>query len=580
MNFDKRLLRQALTARLTLATTIAMGLLGAVAIIFQARQVSTIVARVFLERQTLLEIRPLLFGLLGWIVLRSLATLLSDAAAGATALRIKQALRQQLADKIIALGPAYLRSQPNGSADLISIAIQGIDALEAYFSQFLPQLALAALIPVTMLFVIIPLDPLTGLVLALTAPLLPLFLWLVGSASAVVTRRQWTALSRMNAFFLDTLQGLTTLKTLGRSRTHDQRIATISERYRQATMSVLRVTFLSALVLELVGTISTAIVAVEVSLRLLAGRIAFEQAFFLLILAPEFYWPLRQVGLRFHAASTGVAAAQKLFAVLQTEETSPASSTQPAPIMLAAPQRIRFEHVSYTYPNRPLAALQDISFELRAGQLTALIGPSGSGKTTLAWLLLRFLSPTQGEIRIDDQRLSELPLSAWRRQLAWVSQRPHLLRGSLAENLRLAHPGATEAQLWHALRAAHLDQWVTSQPLKLDTLIGEGGASLSSGQIQRLALARAFLRPANLLLLDEPTAHIDPMEEALLEQSTRNLLNSGKTCLVIAHRLPTIQRADWLIVLQAGQIVEQGRPADLQNGVYARLWQAYQGETH
>ncbi len=580
MNFDKRLLRQALTARLTLTTTIAMGLLGAVAIIFQARQVSTIVARVFLEQQTLLEIRPLLFGLLGWIVLRSLTTLLSDAAAGATALRIKQALRQQLADKMIALGPAYLRSQTNGSADVISIAIQGIDALEAYFSQFLPQLTLAALIPVTMLFVIIPLDPLTGLVLALTAPLLPLFLWLVGSASAVVTRRQWTALSRMNAFFLDTLQGLTTLKTLGRSRTHDQRIATISERYRQATMSVLRVTFLSALVLELVGTISTAIVAVEVSLRLLAGRIAFEQAFFLLILAPEFYWPLRQVGLRFHAASTGVAAAQKLFAVLQTEETSPASSTQPVPMMLAAPQRIRFEHVSYTYPNRSLAALQDISFELRAGQLTALIGPSGSGKTTLAWLLLRFLSPTQGEIRIDDQQLSELPLSAWRRQLAWVSQRPHLLRGSLAENLRLAHPGATEAQLWHALRAAHLDQWVTSQPLKLDTHIGEGGASLSSGQIQRLALARAFLRPASLLLLDEPTAHIDPIEEALLEQSTRNLLDSGKTCLVIAHRLPTIQRADWLIVLQAGQIVEQGRPADLQNGAYARLWQAYQGEMH
>jgi ATP-binding cassette subfamily C protein CydD len=577
MNFDRRLLRQALTARLTLATAIAMGLLGALAIIFQARQVSTIVARVFLEQQTLQEVQPLLFGLLGWVLLRSLATLFSDAAAGSTALRIKQALRQQLASKIISLGPAYLRNQPNGSADFLSVAIQGIDALEAYFSQFLPQLILAALIPAMMLFVILPLDPLTGLILALTAPLLPLFLWLVGSASAAVTRRQWTALSRMNAFFLDTLQGLTTLKTLALSRAQDQRIATISERYRQATMNVLRVTFLSALVLELVGTISTAIVAVEVGLRLLADRIAFEQAFFLLILAPEFYWPLRQVGLRFHAASTGVAAAQKLFAILNAETPSVPIPTQSTPTVLAAPKRICFERVSYTYSNRSTPALQEVSFELRAGQQTALIGPNGSGKTTLAWLLLRFLTPTNGQIRVDDHLLSEVPITAWHNQLVWVSQRPHLLQGSLAENLRLAYPGAAEAQLWQALRAAHLAEWVAAQPFQLETTIGEGGASLSSGQIQRLALARAFLRPANLILLDEPTAHIDPVEEALLEEATRQLLDSGKTCLVIAHRLPTIQRADWLIALQAGQIVEQGRPADLSNGIYARLWQAYQG---
>lgn len=576
MNFDRRLMRQALLAKWTLSATIGFGLLSALAIIFQARQLSQIVARVFLEEQTLGQTQPLLYGLIAWVVVRAIATWLGDAAAGASALRIKQALRQQLSEKITRLGPAFIRSQPNGSASLLAIAIQGIDALEAYFSQFLPQLVLAAIIPTAMLFIILPLDPLTGIVLGLTAPLLPIFLWLVGSASASVTQRQWSALSRMSAFFLDTLQGLVTLKTMGRSKNHTQRIGEISDQYRQATMNVLRVTFLSALVLELVGTISTAIVAVEIGLRLLSGRILFEQAFFLLILAPEFYWPLRQVGLRFHAASTGVAAAKKLFSILNLPSPTPVSDlTVPLPVW----HHIRFEKVSYTYPGRPAPAIKDISVELHAGQLTALVGASGGGKTTLTWLLLGFLQPNSGIIWIEDQPLSHISSTEWRSQIAWVPQQPHLLRGSLAENLRMAHPAAQEDQLWQALCAAHLDDWVALQPLGLQTPIGEDGARLSSGQAQRLALARAFLRPARLLILDEPTNHIDPIEEDLLERSTRNLLNSGKTCLVIAHRLPTIRRADWLIVLQAGQILEQGHPAALKNGAYARLWQAYQGTT-
>ena len=324
-----------------------------------------------------------------------------DLSSSAAARRIKQALRQRLHLHLINLGPAYLRGE-TGEADvrsgeLVNVSTEGIDALEVFYSQYLPQIALAALIPLSILVFVFPVDFLSGMILLVTAPLLPIFMYLIGSASETLTRKQWQGLSRMSAYFLDVLQGLATLKSLGRSRDQVDVIKKVSEQYRQTTMGVLKVTFLSALVLELIATLSTAVVAVEVGIRLLYGKMAFEQAFFILILAPEFYLPLRLLGTRFHAAMAGVQAGKRIFEILDlpvSNEASVLSNKSYPKNEIIPPPSITFKDVGYVYSNNR-SALEQVSFEIPPGKMTALVGESGAGKTTLTWLLLRFLKPLQ-----------------------------------------------------------------------------------------------------------------------------------------------------------------------------------------
>ncbi|HNS36345.1 MAG TPA: thiol reductant ABC exporter subunit CydD [Anaerolineaceae bacterium] len=581
MNLDPRLLRQAWQARFALLATILLGLLGALAIVFQARMLSQIVAGVFIDHHTLAQVQPLLILLLGVILLRVLVSLAGDLSANAVAVKVKNNLRTLLMRRWFERGPAGAEQQTGATTgEVTAAAIQGIESLEAYFSQYLPQLILSALIPLAILTVVFPLDWLSGLALLVTAPLIPIFMRLVGSASQTATGRQWQALGRLSAFFLDTLQGLSTLKALGRSLDQAQKVASVADQYRLTTMRVLRVTFLSALVLELVSTISTAVVAVEIGIRLLYGRIAFEQAFFVLLMAPEFYLPLRQLGLRFHAAMMGISAAQQIFDLLALpvpESTHLLESSLAAP-NLQPPFEICFNSVSYTYPGRQLEALDNLSFTLHAGKVTALVGPSGSGKTTIVNLLLRFIQPQSGAIWLNDQPLSGFDLAAWRQQIAWVPQQPHLFHDTIAANIRLAWPAASPEDVRLAARQAGLADWIEALPQSYNTLVGESGARLSTGQVQRLALARAFLRPAPILILDEPSAYLDPALEVWLEQSIHQLC-VGRTALVIAHRLTTIQQANQILFLSNGRVVESGTHADLLSagGSYAALLSAYRG---
>ena len=314
--FDRRLLTYARRERLDLVLTVTLGALSGVLIVLAARVLAAVVNGVFLGGLALADVWPLLVALAAIAVARGVLLWAGDVTANRVATRVKTDLRERLTAHLLALGPAYTRGERTG--ELVNTAVEGIEALDAYFSQYLPQLALAVLIPVTFLLVVFPLDPLSGLVLLLTAPLIPVFMILIGSLADSLTRQQWTALSRMSAHFLDVLQGLTTLKLFNRSREQIAVIAEISDRYRDTTLGVLRVAFLSALVLEMVGTLSTAVIAVEIGLRVLYGRLAFEQAFFVLILAPEFYLPLRLLGTRFHAGIAGVTAARRVFEVLET----------------------------------------------------------------------------------------------------------------------------------------------------------------------------------------------------------------------------------------------------------------------
>ncbi len=561
MNLDRRLLQLLPLARGWFAAAVASGVGAAVCAVVQAWALSRAIGGVFLRHETLAAVTGWLALFAGAAALRAALGALTAAAGARVAERVKNNLRDRLAEKIFALGPD--RAAGSRSGELANTLARGVEALEAYFAHYLPQLFITALAPLVILAAVFPRDWLSGVIMLLTAPLIPLFMLLIGATAKRMTDRQWQSLSRMSAHFLDVLQGLPALKLLGRAREQAAGIARISDDYRRATLRVLRVAFLSALALEMLATISTAIVAVALGLRLLKGGMEFEPALMVLILCPEFYGPLRALGARFHAGMEGVSAAKSLHEVLDAAVPVRPSSVQNSRTpTLQHSVELRFEAVSFSYPHRTTPALESVSFHLRPGTITALVGASGAGKSTVAKLLLRFIVPDAGRILVNGADLAALPPDEWRRQVAWLPQRPHLFHGTLADNIRLAKPEASMAEVEAAARAAHVHEFAGKLPQGYDTLLGERGARLSGGQAQRVALARAFLKDAPLLILDEPTSFLDAASEAAITEALTRLA-AGRTTLLIAHRQATIQRAAQIVVLDHGRVVEQGTPAQL-----------------
>ncbi len=570
----RRLLTLTRDTRTALTLTILSGLLAGLLTIWQAWLLSRSINAVFLEGKSLAQVTGTLRLMLVAIGLRALLAWLNEISASAVAVKIKTDLRQRLFTHILNLGPAYSRGQRTG--ELTAAAVEGIEALDAYFSQYLPQLVITALIPFSILMVVFPIDMLSGFIFLLTAPLIPFFMIMIGKGAEIVTKRQYETLRLLSAHFLDSLQGLTTLKLFGQSRAQARTIAQVSDKFRDTTLGVLRITFLSALALELLATLSTAIIAVEIGFRLLYAKMDFQPALFLLILAPEFYMPLRALGARFHAGMSGTTAAKCIYEILDTPiEIRAADSKFSIPDSKIS--NIELSNISFTYPNESAPALDHINIQINAGQHTALVGPSGAGKTTLVNLLLGFTQPTSGQIirhYTSGNSNHSLPALA---QIAWVPQKPYLFHDTLAANIRLGKSNATDEQVISAARSAHLYEFIESLPQKYETVIGEGGARLSSGQAQRLALARAFLKDAPILILDEPTSSLDPETESLLEESTHQLME-GRTVLIIAHRLNTIFQSDRIIVIEAGRVIETGTHRELltNNGLYANMVNTYE----
>jgi thiol reductant ABC exporter CydD subunit len=535
---DPRLLRYARATRTFLLVSVALGLLGALLIVAQAWLLADVVARAFIGGRSLAQLRTPLIVLLAVVVARAVLAWAAELAASRSSARAKSQLRTALLERVPALSSDSSREQSTG--ELAILATRGIDALDGYFSLYLPQLFLAVIVPVVVVVAVLFGDWISAAIIAFTIPLIPLFMALVGAATRERMDRQFQTLERLAGHFLDVVAGLPTLKVFGRARAQAVAIREITERYRQVAMSTLRVTFLSSLILELVATIAVALVAVAIGLRLMDGQLDLRTALFALVLAPEAYLPLRRLGANYHASAEGMAAAERVFAVL---ETPPAPTGTRSDVPDPALCDLTIDGLFVTYPGRSEPALADVSLTVTAGETLALVGPSGCGKSTLLGVLLGLLSPDAGSIRVGEVELAELDLDAWRARLSWVPQRPHLFHASIADNVRLGRREASDEEVWGALVDAGLADVVTNLPAGLDTILGDRGAGLSAGERQRLALARAFLRDAPLLLLDEPTAGLDGHTEREIVQSIRRLAR-GRTVVLVAHRPALVAMAD------------------------------------
>ena len=572
---DAWLARRAGDIRAPLRMSIAMGLVAGLAVIVQAALLAWVVDAVIVRGATLPSVWPALVAMLPAVGLRFVAVQAAQryAFAGAATLRI--ALRGELIRKIQALGPAWLANESSGA--LSTHLVAGVDALEGYYARWLPQRALSALLPLAFVAVIFPVDRVSGLVLVLTAPLIPLFMALLGKDAVAANQRQWRRLARLSARLLDTLAGLATLKRFNASRREAEIVARVSESYRVSTMEVLRIAFLSSVALEFLSTVSIAMVAVLIGFNLLYAKVHFQPAFFVLLLAPEFYLPLRTLGTHYHARIEAIAAAERIADILAAP--LPSHPAQRAMLPQSQPCRIRFESVSFAHAEG-CAALDALSFVAAPGAVTALVGPSGAGKSTALNLLLGFASPQAGSISIEGMDLSAIDEASWLANVAWVPQRAHLFAGTVLENLRLASPDASFARVREAAELADADEFIAALPAGYDTLVGERGIGLSGGQIQRLALARAFLKDASVVLLDEPTAHLDARTQERIHAAIERLAR-GRTVLLAAHRPATARLATHIVVIDRGRAVESGSHDELmsRDGLYRRMVSAYDRQT-
>ena len=555
-----------------LREAVALGTASGVLVVAQAWMLAQLVAPAVLHHAGLRRALPWLAGLVAVYLLRFALVRGSERVAFRAGAALRQQLRGELLAHVQRLGPLWLRGQQRG--DLVNSLVNGIEALEAYFARYLPTARVTALVPVAILLAVFPVDWISGLILLCTAPLIPLFMWLIGRGAEDMNQQQWLRLARLSARFLDTLQGLTTLRLLGASRREAAVVEQVSEEYRAATMRVLRVAFLSSVVLEFLSTVSIAMVAVLIGFRLMWGQMHFLQGFFVLLLAPEYYAPLRALGGVYHLRMDAIGAAQRMQPVF---ELQPQAAVDGASRPSGAAPALRFDDLHFAYePGRE--ALRGCSFEAPAGRVTAVVGESGAGKSTLLALLLGLAQAQRGRIEVDGVALDCFERQAWLRGLALVPQRAHVFAASIADNLRLARPDADMEMLRAAARAAGAEAFIDALPRGFETLLGERGAGLSGGQVQRLALARALLRDAPLLLLDEPTASLDAAAQQQVLDALRAAVR-GRTVLMVTHRLRTLELADHVVVLEAGRVVEQGRPEQLAaaGGAFARLLQAREG---
>ena len=544
---DPRLVSRARAVRAMLAADAALGVVAALLVLVQAVLLARVAARGFAGA----SLRELLTPLVLLVVVAACR----GAAAWGFEVAGRRAAASALSDLRLDVVERRLRDRPAAldgteSAEVATLAVGGVDALETAFARYLPQLVLALVVPVAVLGLVASIDLLSAGIMLLTLPLVPVFMWLVGRYTERRTAQRREALRLLSTHFLDVVRGLPTLRAFNRGRAQAERIEQVSDEYRRATMGTLRVAFLSGTVLELAATLGIALVAVTVGVRLAEGGLGLEAGLTVLVLAPELYLPLRNLAAQYHASADGLAVGERLLDLAEEAgERSRGRATPPSPRDVP----VRLEDVSFAYPARPDAVVAGLDLELEPGETVALTGPSGAGKSTIAALLLLLAEPSAGRVTVGGVDLAGCDPAAWREQVAWVPQQPTLFRGTVADNIRLGDPGAPQATVGEAAAQAGADGFVRELPEGYETVVGDGGRPLSAGQVRRIALARAFLRDAPLVILDEPTADLDPASAEAVGEAVVRLLG-GRTVLLVTHRPDLEARADRVVVLGAEEV--------------------------
>ena len=556
--------------------SVGLGLIGGVLLIFQARFLARIVHGAFIENLAIDVLQPYFYILVGIIILRSFLGWARGVCGFYAGAKIRQEVRMALLEHLFSLGPSFTSRQSTGA--LACTALEHVEGLHDFYAFYLPQLALAVMIPAAILAFVFPYSWAAGTLLLVTAPLVPLFMILVGMGAESISQRHFQALARMSAYFLDVLQGLPTLKLFNRSKGVEKTIAAVSNNYRIKTMAVLRVAFLSSAVLEFFSSVSIALVAIYLgmsylgyfSFGLYGAPLSLEVGFFILLLAPDFYFPLRELGTHYHARAAAVGAAEEILKTLSVRRTQVQTE-------LITPEKtdvihIHCQEVYLEYDNGRLPALRGVSFDFKTGEQVTLVGASGAGKTTILNLLLGFLQPDKGRILVNDIPLAALAPDNWRENIAWIGQRPVLFHGTIKENILLGRPKASAGEIEQAAGRAGVLAFSMHLTEGLETQVGELGQGLSRGQAQRVALARAFIKNAPILLLDEPTAGLDVENETLVVSALKEFCQD-RTVLTLTHRLENIRSADRILVLDNGIVVEQGSYLELMaaGGVFSRL---------
>ncbi len=547
--------QQGAPARGRLALTVALGESAGILLMAQTALLVGVVDGALFRHTAFSELLPRLLVVLALIAFRAAAVWGTKKAGFACASTVKTALRSALVRRLRVIGPLALAGMRAG--EIAHTAVDAVEAVDAYYSRYLPQRAIASLLPFTILAVVFPLDWILGLILVLTAVFLPLSMVVIGEEAHERNRRLWGTLARMSGRFLDVLQGLATVRMFDAAGREAREIEKASDQYRLLTLSVLRIAFLSSLMMELISAVSIAIVAVVCGVRLLSGSISFFPGYFILLIAPEYFLTLRQLGTFYHSRMEAVSAAEQIRGLLETPiadgATSPASGRSAGPGVLAGPggPAVVFRGVRFSFSERII--LDGVSFAVAPGEHVALMGASGAGKSTILALLLGFAVPDGGTIEIDGQPLESLDLDSWRGRVGWLPQRPTMFYGSLRQNMVLGHESATDQEVQRAIRGAQIDEFLPRLPRGLDSSVGEGGQGLSVGQAQRVALARLFLRQPALVLLDEPTAHLDAESAALVSRGIAELC-AGRTTILVTHRGNAAAAMARTLALEGGRI--------------------------
>jgi ATP-binding cassette, subfamily C, bacterial CydCD len=550
---DRRLLRYARPARAYLAGLVAVTIGVAGLVILQAQLLATAIAGAFSGGLGLSALGGTVAVLVAVVAGRAALAWAIEALSYRASAGVKSQLRRDLLRRSVELGPRWLATRRAG--ELATLSTVGVDALDAYFAKYLPQVVLAVVIPLAVVARLLAADPLSAAIIIVTLPLIPLFMALVGATTADRTRRRWRELARLSHHFLDVVAGLPTLRVFGRAKAQAKSVGEVTDAYRRATLGTLRLAFLSALVLELLATFSVALVAVAIGLRLEGGHLGLRAGLLVLVLAPEAYLPLRQLAVQYHASADGLAAAAEVFDVMETPAV-PAQAV-PAEDSRVEPVAVRVEDVRVCHPGRRQPAPAGAALRVAAGEVVALAGPSGSGKSTLIGVLLGFITPDAGRVVIEEavgeRYLDRLDVRTWRDRVAWVPQDPVLQHGTVESNIRLGRPDAPREAVERAARRAALHEVELGRP------VGEGGSGLSAGQRRRVAVARALVTERPVLLLDEPTAGLDAAAEALVLASIRELASHGRLVLMVAHRPAVLAAADRVVTLPASADTPAGR---------------------